>query len=344
MKKFPWKQCLVLLVGVLVLVGFALFDSDVQRIGEVLRDMSPLWLAGAFFCMLVYYLGDTGMYLIACRDMGIPQRFRDGVITTMLGFFYSAVTPLASGGQPFQILEMRGRGVKVGTATSVLMVKFLAWHVALTALGVAAFILRGEMLMAESAAMTVMFFIGFLSHAFCAGVGLLLMIRPVFVEKAGRGLVALAGRLFCKRRPERAEKWQAGWRRFVDEYKQAIDYVKAHRAGMLGILLVACAEIIGYLSVTYCVYRGMGFAETGYETLLWMQVMLTISVAFVPLPGASGASEGGFYALFTAFFGGRRLVGMLLWRVMTYYLTMLLGLIAVVISGMRKKTDVLEAE
>jgi len=346
-KRFPWKQSLVLLLGIAVLGGFILFDSDVQQIGEVLRGMAPVWILAALGCMLIYYLGDAGMYLIACKDMGIPQRFWDGILTTMLGFFYSAITPLASGGQPFHIIEMRERGIKVGTATSVLMAKFLAWHIALTCLGVLAFILRGPMLMAESVTMTVMFFIGFLSHAFCAGTGLLLMIRPAFVERAGHAVIGWAGRVFAKKRPDRVEKWHVGWQRFVEDYTQAIVFVRAHKLGMLCILLVAFAEIIGYLSVTYCVYRGMGFAEQGYSTLLFMNVMLTISVAFIPLPGASGASEGGFYALFSVFFGGKRLVGMLLWRVMTYYLTMLLGLAAVIICGFRKspvKPETTEAE
>lgn len=45
-----------------------------------------------------------------------------------------------------------------------------------------------------------------------------------------------------------------------------------------------------------------------------LQAMLSIGVAFVPLPGASVATEGGFYALFTTYFGDSRLIAMLIWR------------------------------
>ena len=57
--------------------------------------------------------------------------------------------------------------------------------------------------------------------------------------------------------------------------------------------------------------------------------------AFVPLPGASIATEGGFYALFTVYFGDSRLAAMLIWRFLTYYLTIVLGLAAVLIDGFR---------
>ena len=94
-------------------------------------------------------------------------------------------------------------------------------------------------------------------------------------------------------------------------------------------------EVIGYLSVTYCVYRGLGFSAVPYPEMTLLQAMLSIGVAFVPLPGASVATEGGFYALFTTYFGDSRLIAMLIWRFLTYYLTILLGLLAVVIDGFR---------
>ena len=127
----------------------------------------------------------------------------------------------------------------------------------------------------------------------------------------------------------------AAWDRFIGEYKQAVAFSLQHRAGMVQIVLVAFVEVTAYLSVTYCVYRGLGFSEVTYPTMTLLQGMLSIGVAFVPLPGASIATEGGFYALFTTYFGDFRLAGMLVWRFLTYYLVILLGLVAVLVDGFR---------
>ena len=312
MKKQAWKRILVVLLTLAVLVGFVVFDKDVGNIAEVLQSVSPPWLIGALLCALLYFLGDTLMYQIACRDMQIPQPLHEALITTMIGFFYSALTPLSSGGQPFQVLQMRGRGINVGTATSVLMVKFMAWHIALSCVGLMGAVFCGGTLLQESTTMFVLFCIGFLLHLFCAGTGLLLMVRPQLVYRAGRAVVG-----------------------FVGEYKQAVAYSLQHRAGMVQIVLVAFVEVTAYLSVTYCVYRGLGFSEVTYPTMTLLQGMLSIGVAFVPLPGASIATEGGFYALFTTYFGDFRLAGMLVWRFLTYYLVILLGLVAVLVDGFR---------
>ena len=335
MKKQNWKRIFVVLLTLAVLAGFILFDKDVQNIQTVLQAISPWWLVGALACTLIYFLGDTCMYQIACRDMQIPQPFHEGLITTMIGFFYSALTPLSSGGQPFQVLQMRSRGIHVGTATSVLMVKFMAWHIALSCIGLIGAVFCGGTLLRHSTMMFVLFCIGFCLHAFCAGTGLMLMVRPNVVSRMGRAVIGFASRLLVRKKEERTARMHAVWDTFIDEYRQAVAFALRHRSGMIEIVLVALFEVVGYLSVTYCVYRGLGFSAVPYPEMTLLQAMLSIGVAFVPLPGASVATEGGFYALFTTYFGDSRLVAMLIWRFLTYYLTILLGLLAVVIDGFR---------
>lgn len=336
-KKSALKRILVVLLSIAVIGGFLLFDEDVQRIDDMLAAMSPWWLVGAGLCMLVYFLGETAMYLLACRYMKSPERFWDGAITTMIGFFYNALTPLASGGQPFQIVQMHGRGINVGTAVSVMMVKFLAWHIALTTVGLFGFTLFGRHLASITPAMLVMFIIGVFVHVGCATVGILLMFKPALVQRAGHACIGWFGRVFLKRKPERTERMLAVWEGFVSDYGEAMAYVRVHPRGMLFIEFAAFIEVIAYLSVAYFVYRGLGFSAAGYPTLLLMQAVLTIAVAYIPLPGASGASEGAFYLLFTQFFGDSRLAGMLIWRTLTYYLTILLGLVVVLIDGFRSR-------
>ena len=49
--------------------------------------------------------------------------------------------------------------------------------------------------------------------------------------------------------------------------------------------------------------------------------------AFVPLPGASGGAEGSFLMFFRTFFQDTITPAILLWRLITYYLNILLGAI-----------------
>ena len=335
------QRVLVILLTVAVLVGFVVFDQDMQNIGDVLKQISPWWFIGALGCMLLYYLGDTLMYLLACDFMQVRQSFGNGLLTTMIGMFYSALTPFSSGGQPFQIIQMRQRGINVGTATSVLMVKFLAWHSIVTLLGVLGFtVLQGEV-MEGGVVMLVLYIIGFLIHAGCLTLGVLLLFKPKWVRSVGKRIIGwLAKFRYFVKHPEKAEKMSAAWDKFIEDYKTAMVFAMHHKKGMLAIIAVAFVEVVSYMAVTYFIYRGMGFETESVATIVLMQALLSMGVAFIPLPGASVGSEIGFKRVFSKYFlNGTQTAGMLIWRVLTYYLTIACGMLAVLIDGFRKKRN-----
>ncbi len=335
--KRNWKRILLMLFTVAVLVFFVILDPDLKEADNVLLEISPLWFLLALACMIVYYVGDTVMYLIGADLMGVRQPFFEGLLTTMIGFFYSAITPLASGGQPFQVVQMKKRGINVGTSTSILMLKFLSWHMVITIMGIFGIVLLWERNLFSSTAMLVMFIVGIFVHMACLFIGILLSIKPSLVEKAGNSILNFTQRVFLRKKPEKLEKMRGAWEKFVADYKQAMVFAGQHKGGMVLIILTGIVEVFSYMATTYFTYRGLGFCQTGFMEIVLVQIMLTISVAFIPLPGASIASEGGFYAVFTKYFSASRSVGMLIWRLLTYYMTIILGLIAVVIDGFRKK-------
>ena len=58
--------------------------------------------------------------------------------------------------------------------------------------------------------------------------------------------------------------------------------------------------------------------------------MLFISASYTPLPGASGAQEGGFLLYFNGIFTeGTIGLALLVWRFFTYYIFLLIGMLFV---------------
>ncbi|MDL2217539.1 flippase-like domain-containing protein [Christensenellaceae bacterium OttesenSCG-928-M15] len=334
MKKGGWKKLLLVLLPIAVFVVFALLDPQIEDIGSVLLKIDPLWLIGAFVCILLYYLLDTTMYLLACKYMQEPQPFKEGLITTMIGFFYSALTPFSSGGQPMQVLQMRKRGIKVGAATSVIMVKFLAWQLAITVLGSVAFFFVGSD--ADHASMIVLYCIGFCLYFGTVILALLVLFKPDWVHRVGESILGFLARRRILKRSGTLKRARQTWQRTIKDLKTAVKFTLKHKWGMLLIFLVCLLEAVSYMSVTYFIYRGMGNTSASFISIIMMQCFLHIAVSFIPLPGASVASEGGFYLIFSKFFlDGQRFPAMVLWRLVTYYSALVFGAVFVVIEGIR---------
>lgn len=239
-KKKQWLSIGLLTLGAAALAVFAAATLDAGDVRASLAALLPGWTAAIVGCMLLYYLCDALKYQLITRAFGCAQPLGDSIDTSMIGFFYSAVTPAAAGGQPFQVLHMHRRGIPTGTATSVICTTYCLWNVALVTLGIVGMCLCG------------------------------------------------------------------------------------------GKLALALGQCTAYMSVAYCTYRGFGLHGVPFWQVTGTQVLLYIGASCFPMPGASGASEGTFYLAFSPLFGDYLTTAMLIWRLASYYLTIVLGYIAVV--------------
>ena len=215
--------------------------------------------------------------------------------------------------------------------TSVICTVYSLWNIALVTLGIVGVCLCGGKLAAQSAAWIPVLALGLFVHAGLLSLVLLSAIFPKPMSAFGTACI----RWLYRRKPfvrrgadpeEAAEKWCA----FVAEYHDAFAAGIRHRGKLAGALALALGQCAAYMSVAYCTYRGFGLRGVPFWQVTGTQVLLYIGASCFPMPGASGASEGTFYLAFSPLFGDYLTTAMLIWRLASYYLTIVLGYIAVV--------------
>ena len=85
-------------------------------------------------------------------------------------------------------------------------------------------------------------------------------------------------------------------------------------------------QMFAYFAVTFFIYKAFGLTGYNLFEIIALQSFLYLTVSFVPLPGASVASEGGFYLFFANVFPPElKFVTMILWRFFTYYANIIFG-------------------
>ena len=90
-------------------------------------------------------------------------------------------------------------------------------------------------------------------------------------------------------------------------------------------------SLIFRFSVSFCIYKTLGLSGYGYWYLFSLEQFLYMSVAFVPTPGAIGASEPGFGLYFAGVIPGSLMyLALLLWRGFTYFFTLILGALMII--------------
>ena len=131
------KNIIIIVILSLLVIYLALKDNFAEKI-HYLFSINPIFLIISFLFIIVYWLL-KGIALFYCvSQVDKKYTIRDGIkllITTQL---FHAITPFATGGQPWQIYRLKKDGIPISKSTNVIIEDFIAYQIALVLLGIVA--------------------------------------------------------------------------------------------------------------------------------------------------------------------------------------------------------------
>ena len=324
MNKKKWSLLYIALnIFIIALIG--ILDPEIKDIGKIFYNARPGWIIAAVGSMVLYWIMDAAIlnYTVSCIHG--QKSFWKSFKVAVIGQYYNAITPFASGGQPAQMYYMAKMGVPGGSASSIIMVKFLVYQVVLSVFGALAFIWKGRDIYSYN---TWVFWFSVFGFIINAGAILLLVFLSISMGVV-KGLVfntiSILSKIKLIRDPARTkEKLKS----HVEDFHNGIKLMQGNAIAMLNMSLLTALQLLCFFSITFFIYKGLGLTEEKWVNILLVQALLYLAVSFVPTPGSTGASETGFMIFFRFFFP-RNLIfmAMLLWRIISYYLNILAGIL-----------------
>ncbi len=325
-KKIPWGLLYVFLT-VIVLLVFGIVNHEFLGMFSVIAGLTFSFVLIAVLINGVYLLleGEIIRLLLRCQGerLSVWRTFKIGLI----GIYYSYITPSSTGGQPAQVLYLLRDKVSAGSSAAVLFVKFFAYQFSFVLCSCAALFWRWKELNAENPELIPFIALGILINGLWIVVIPLLFCAPV-LHKLASGLTWLVKKCaFLKKRAFFIEKIRS----FEDDFAEYTARFRNKYRYIAVSILLSIPQVLLQFSVLYFVFLAFS-VEMPYTELLGMQLLLQVSVCFVPLPGASGAQEVGFSAFFGSYFSdpGVLYTALLVWRFFTYYIIVILGAVVVV--------------
>ena len=244
---------------------------------------------------------------------------------TLIGFFFSGITPAAGGGQPMEIYYMKRDRIPITSSTIALLLETISFHIVT--------IICGLIGLAINYKLTANGFI------YIFGVGLTLkiillaiMLICLFSKKLSDILVKLFIKVLKKFNYSKVEEVTESVNNALNDYHESSKFIKKHQGILIKSILIVFIQVIFYYSVTYFVYRSFGLNNHSYLTIISLQALLFVSVASIPLPGAVGISETAFLKLYITIFGAANLASAtILTRGVNFYLYMIISFVVVLI-------------
>ena len=320
---------LAILLGLTVWLIFK--DQDIGQIFDLVAEISPIFLLICFFLVIFYVCSESVIikYLLSTVNIKVP--LFNCIRYSFVGFFYSCITPSASGGQPMQIFYMKRQNIDIPTATIILMVVTIEYKFVLVALGLGLIAFGQGLLSTLDGEVIFFLYVGIALNVFCVAFMSILVFMPG-TAKWGiiKGYNFLKRIHLMKEKNNRAERLEAS----MEKYKHASKYLKANKLAVFNTTLITFLQRTFLFFITYIVYVAMGNSEMDAISITLLQSVVSISVDMLPLPGGMGISERLYLLIFTPIFGTSTaaVASMMVSRGFSYYVLVIVSAIISVIT------------
>ena len=303
---------LILIFSITVYMVFK--GEDLGEIIHTVRQADPVYLLISVVCVVLFILGESVIIFYMMRTLGAKVKMGHCALYSFVGFFFSCITP--SGGQPMQIYFMKKDKLPIPVTTLVLMIVTITYKAVLVVIGIVIWIFGRGFLEGYLGQYMWVFYLGVGLNIFCVTFMMILVFAPGLAKWIMvKGLKLIEHFRFLKPKTTRLEKLEAS----MDQYHETAAFWASHKLVILKVLLITMAQRILLFTVTYWVYRSLGFHGYSIITLTILQSVISVSVDMLPLPGGMGISETLFLTIFSPVFGGLLLPGMVLSRGLGYY-------------------------
>lgn len=324
-KKSSKFNLIICAVAFVVMLVYLLFVDKPENILGALRKINPLMLAGAFLLMAGYWFFEAVTIHTIIKPLFPNTKFRYAWLDTIIGQYFNCITPCASGGQPMQAYYFVQFGVPLGVGLTALLSRFIVYQFVLTAASVFTLAVGygqfGDDLSKKGLMPFVL--IGFIINC---GV-MIFLIGIAFwksgTEKVVNWLVSLMAKLRITKHPLKRRLY---FIREINKFHKNFVFLRKNIPIILKACLFTVIQTIMLLSISYVLYLGFGLNTSGYLQIISYQAYANMISSFVPLPGAMGAAELGYSGFFKDIFGSYTGVSMMLWRIITFYLPIIVGI------------------
>lgn len=329
------KNLIIFILLIIFTFYIILKDQDIVEITQVLRNVRLEYVVIAIVAMLIYLVLESVNMGRTLKTLNEKSSFIQNFRYVLIGFFFSSITPAASGGQPMQIYYMHKNGISIANSTLSLLINLCSFQIITISFAMISLIFNYKYL---TTGLVWLFVIGVTLNS----IALSLLLIGIFSKKLSACLVKISVKILSFFKIKNIEEKQEKLEKELFKYQGSAAYIKQNIEVMLKTILTTFVQILFYYSIPFWIYSSFGFSEYNIIQIISLQAILYATVSGIPLPGAVGVSEGGFLGIFKNIFTTSTLnSAMILNRGVSFYLFVLISAILVISQALvaNKKSD-----
>ncbi len=330
---------LIIFIFLIVLTFYIILkDQNITDIFSIIQNVKKQYILIAILSMCIYIICEAINIGRTLKKLNEKSTFWQNIKYALIGFFFSSITPAASGGQPMQIYYMYKDKISVANSTLALLINLSSMQVVTISIALISVIFNYKYL---NKTLIGLFILGIFLNASA----LALLLIAIFSKKLLNKLINFTIKIMQKLKIKNIEDKKMKLEAELDKYQSSSDYIKNNKLVILKILLTTYIQFISFYSVSYWVYCSFGLNEYNFMKIVSIQSILYATVSGIPSPGAVGVTEGGFIEIYKLVFEQNMINGaMLLNRGISFYLLVFISGIVTLINLFKGKKKLKKIE
>ncbi|KRL65272.1 lysylphosphatidylglycerol synthase transmembrane domain-containing protein [Companilactobacillus versmoldensis] len=301
------------------------------------KSLNFFWLGVAFLSILLSYAVEAWVLHTLLKKKE-DRRFNwwEMYRIPLIQALFNAITPFSSGGQPAQLVGLMQSKIDGGRASSVLLMKFVIYQGMVLINFVVAMIVSFENVAKHFSGLSLMILFGLVIHVVTISFLLMIMYYYSFTKKMVQAV--LKPILFFLKEEKREQILQSSLRGIDSFYKESL-VLKQEKQKVIKAAILTFLQLLLYYLVVYFVLLSLNVHHINLLDVVVMQIMIVMITSIFPVPGGTGGAEVSFKALFSGFIPSASglILAMFLWRFITYFFGMFLGVIGILKKPKLKK-------
>ena len=328
------KSYILNIALILVISGISLYlsvGSEVSTVFKTITTAHPFWLFILCFIMFMYYVFDGLATMIFARlykkDFTLKEGFVNGLVGTS-----------SSGGQFAQVFVINNQGISPAISTSILLMCFISYQIVIMGFTAVIMIVDSAYFLDKGVGVSSMAAVGFLINA----VVTLLLFAGAKSKKFQNFIVDKVVYLLSKT-PLIKDYESTCFRiqNYFGEFREQMKVLQKNKKALLQTVLCNVVKLTIIYSTPFfsCLALGIKVPVTLFVQFLGLASIINLINTFLPIPGASGGSEGCYMILFCFLGRANASSSMFLWRFFSFYFGLILGMITFIVAKDTKRKD-----
>ncbi len=334
--KYIINVILVLVIGLVAI--YISINGEFDKMINAFQNASLYWIIIMLLSMLLYYIFDALSLQKLARAFKKNYSFKQSLTNTISAYFFNGVTPFASGGQFAQVYIFNKQGIIPTYSASILLLSFICYQTVLVIYTAIILLLRLQYFISSEVYSISLVFLGFFIN--------LAVIIVLFSAANSKNIqnfiihkvLKLLSRIHIVKDYDLTS---VRIERYFSDFRIQLSFLQNNKSILFHVVINNFIKLTIAYSMPFLAAKAMKLTVSYSQLLDFMTLCSCIYMitAFIPIPGSSGGAEG----LYMVMFGFLGTVGasssMMLWRFMTYYLGLLLGVLVFSFSKEINKKD-----